>query len=87
MNKQNTESSKTINPKACPVCGDTNNVNFGELNYAGDDSEYVDCKCNKCGATWKTWIKAIFSRNSIDFVFDKHSDIEKGEQNGKQASN
>lgn len=79
MSKQNTESSKTVNPKACPVCGDTHNVDFGELNQVSDDSGYIDCKCKACGATWKSCYKhIIFGRNRIDFVFDKNSDIEEG---------
>jgi hypothetical protein len=78
MNKQNTENSKTVNLKACPVCGDTNNVYFGELNQVSDGGDYCDCECKTCGATWKSWYKYIFSRDRIDFVFDKNSDIEKG---------
>lgn len=83
MNKQNTESSKTMGPVKCPVCGDTNNMDFGKLDQDSDDRVYLDCKCNNCGATWKSWYKHTLNRTNIALVFDKNDDIEKGEQNGK----
>lgn len=78
MNKQEIENSRIVNPRACPVCGDANNVDFGELNQSSDDRMYIDCKCNNCGSTWKSWYNIVFNRSSIGLVFDKNDDIKKG---------
>ena len=35
----------------CPVCH-SDNINYGDLDVAEDDTVFYPCECNKCHSIW-----------------------------------